>query len=128
MLFPLRLSGVAVATLVSPVGNCNRLSTASPAGVRDSTVMTGKRALACAFAAENAATVRTAPARAGRNVRSRVEMWRMPILNSTRRRTLLAQHYEFLSGAEDCLARKWALCLRFNPDRIEKFIANGETA
>jgi hypothetical protein len=64
-----------VATLLSLVENCNWVSSGSTTiGARDSTVIAGKSGLACELAAENAAMERTAPARAGSRVRSKVEV------------------------------------------------------
>jgi hypothetical protein len=71
MLLPLRFRGVAVATLLSLVGNCNWVSSGSTTVVRASTLMTGKSSLACVLAGENAATVRTVPSEAG----TASEMW-----------------------------------------------------
>src|ERR1035437_10090976 len=63
---------VAVPTLISLAGNCNRAGTGSAAtGTSDSTVRTAGLGLACALAAENAATVRIAPARTD----IRTEVW-----------------------------------------------------
>jgi hypothetical protein len=71
MLFPLRLSGVAVGTLLSLAGNCNSVGHGSRTEVSDSTLIAGKSGLAWVLADENAATVRTAPSEEG----TAFEMW-----------------------------------------------------
>ena len=71
MLFPLRLSGVALATLLSLAGNCNGVCQGSTTEVSDSTLIAGKSGLACVLVGENAATVSTAPRDAG----TAFEMW-----------------------------------------------------
>jgi hypothetical protein len=78
---------------VNESGNCDPKGNGSTTEADASTVMTGQLGFACVFAGENAATERTAAARAGVSARLKVEMWRVLTFNNTSRRTFLAQRF-----------------------------------
>src|SRR5271163_2845503 len=97
--FPLRRCSAVAGRMVSASWQqvngtepCNPRRNGSTTEVGASTDMTGELGLA-RVPAENAANERTAPARVGSSARSKVEMWRTPILNNTRRRTLLTHRF-----------------------------------
>ena len=92
MLFPLlRLSGVAVATLLLLAGNCNRVGHGSTTEVRLSMLMTRKSDLTGVLAAENAASVRTAPSGEDSDPPTRAEVWRVPTQNNTSQQVILPE-------------------------------------